>query len=85
MVAGYCNDVLAYNPSKRVLHEGGYEAYRSIIHWLNPLHPEKFADSLEERIIGRVHKMWKAEGREPYSWHAFASFSSRSQLRDGCG
>lgn len=58
-VAGYCNDVLAYIPSKRVLHEGGYEAYRSIIYWSNPLHPEKFADSLEERIIGKVHEMWK--------------------------
>jgi hypothetical protein len=58
-VAGYCNDVLAYNPSKRVLHEGGYEAYRSIIYWSNPLHPEKFADSLEERIISKVHEMWK--------------------------
>ena len=58
-VAGYCNDVLAYIPSKRVLHEGGYEAYRSIIYWSNPLHPEKFADTLEERIIGKVHEMWK--------------------------
>lgn len=58
-VAGYCNDVLAYIPSKRVLHEGGYEAYRSIIYWSNPLHPEKFADSLEERIISKVHEMWK--------------------------
>lgn len=58
-VAGYCNDVLAYIPSKRVLHEGGYEAYRSIIYWSNPLHPEKFADTLEESIIGKVHEMWK--------------------------
>ena len=58
-VAGYCNDVLAYIPSKRVLHEGGYEGYRSIIYWSNPLHPEKFADTLEERIIGKVHEMWK--------------------------
>ena len=58
-IAGYCNDVLAYIPSKRVLHEGGYEAYRSIIYWSNPLHPEKFADTLEERIIGKVHEMWK--------------------------
>ena len=58
-IAGYCNDVLAYIPSKRVLKEGGYEAYRSIIYWSNPLHPEKFADTLEERIIGKVHEMWK--------------------------
>ena len=58
-IAGYCNDVLAYIPSKRVLKEGGYEAYRSIIYWSNPLHPEKFADTLEDRIIGKVHEMWK--------------------------
>ena len=58
-IAGYCNDVLAYIPSKRVLKEGGYEAYRSIIYWSNPLHPEKFADTMEERIIGKVHEMWK--------------------------
>ena len=58
-VAGYSNDILSYIPSKRVLHEGGYEAYRSIIYWSNPLHPEKFADTLEERIIGKVHEMWK--------------------------
>lgn len=58
-VAGYCNDILAYIPSKRVLHEGGYEAVRSLMYWSNPLHPDKFADTLEERIIGKVHDMWK--------------------------
>lgn len=58
-VAGYCNDILAYIPSKRVLHEGGYEAFRSLMYWSNPLHPDKFADTLEERIIGKVHDMWK--------------------------
>lgn len=50
VVAGYCNDVLAYIASKRVLHEGAYETYRSLIHQTNPLHPGKFAGSLEERL-----------------------------------
>jgi hypothetical protein len=58
-VAGYCNDILAYIPSKRVLREGGYEAYRSLIYWTNPLHPEKFADTLEERIIAKATEMLK--------------------------
>jgi len=58
-VAGYCNDVLAYIPSKRVLLEGGYEAKTSIIYWSNPLHPNWFAESLEERIIGKVHELLK--------------------------
>ena len=58
-VAGYCNDILAYIPSKRVLHESGYEASRSLMYWGNPLHPGKFADSIEERIIAKVHAMWR--------------------------
>jgi hypothetical protein len=58
-VAGYSNNILAYIPSKRVLHEGGYEAFRSLMYWSNPLHPDKFADTLEERIIGKVQEMLK--------------------------
>ena len=58
-VAGYSNDILAYIPSKRVLNEGGYEAFRSLMYWSNPLHPDKFADSIEERIIGKVREMLK--------------------------
>ena len=58
-VAGYSNDILAYIPSKRVLHEGGYEAFRSLMYWSNPLHPDKFTDTLEERIIGKVAEMLK--------------------------
>jgi len=56
-VAGYCHDVLAYIPSRRVLLEGGYEAGGSIIYWSNPLHPNLFAESIEESIIGKVHEM----------------------------
>ena len=56
-IAGYCNDVLAYIPSRRVLLEGGYEAKSSIIYWSNPLHPSWFDESLEERIIGKVHDL----------------------------
>ncbi|MFC5456033.1 neutral/alkaline non-lysosomal ceramidase N-terminal domain-containing protein [Prosthecobacter fluviatilis] len=58
-VAGYSNDILAYIPSRRVLLEGGYEAFRSLMYWSNPLHPDKFADTLEERIISTAQKMMK--------------------------
>ena len=50
---------MAYIPSQRVLKEGGYEAHRSLIYWSNPLHPNKFADSIEERIIGKAREMLK--------------------------
>ncbi len=53
-VAGYCNDVFAYIPSLRVLREGGYEGasamrYTSL--------PGPFNESVEERIITRVHEV----------------------------
>jgi hypothetical protein len=56
-VSGYSNDILAYIPSRRVLLEGGYEAFRSLMYWSNPLHPDKFADTLEERIISKAQEM----------------------------
>lgn len=56
-VAGYSNDVLAYIPSQRVLHEGGYEARRAMMYWSNPLHPSAFADTIEESIMGTVGRL----------------------------
>src|SRR5690606_12417915 len=35
-VAGYCNDVMAYIPSLRVLKEGGYEGATSMIYYGQP-------------------------------------------------
>jgi hypothetical protein len=48
---------MAYIPSRRVWLEGGYEAGRAMVYWSNPLHPAKWADSLEERIVGKVHAL----------------------------
>ena len=47
-IAGYANDVMAYIPSERVLHEGGYEAEFSMIYYGMPT---KWAASTEERIV----------------------------------
>jgi hypothetical protein len=53
-VAGYCNDVMAYIPSRRVLEEGGYEGRDSMRY--SHL-PGPWAPTIEERIIGQVHAL----------------------------
>lgn len=54
-VAGYCNDVMGYIPSARLLREGGYEPHTSI--FFSEIHPGPWAPSLEERIIAKVHAL----------------------------
>ncbi|HXJ55633.1 MAG TPA: neutral/alkaline non-lysosomal ceramidase N-terminal domain-containing protein [Verrucomicrobiae bacterium] len=56
-VAGYCNDVMAYIPSARLLREGGYEPRSSMDY--SEIHPGPWAPSLEERIIGKVHELFR--------------------------
>jgi hypothetical protein len=56
-VAGYSNDVMGYIPSKRVLLEGGYEAGDSMKYFRTTLHPGYWDESVEERIIGKVHEL----------------------------
>ncbi len=62
-VAGYSNDVMAYIPSKRVLLEGGYEAGGSMRYFRTTLHPGYWHESLEERIVGKVHELNEKLGR----------------------
>lgn len=47
-VAGYCDDVFAYLPSRRVLFEGGYEGRSAIIHNLTPT---PFAPNVERQVM----------------------------------
>jgi neutral ceramidase len=56
-VAGYSNDVMAYIPSKRVLLEGGYEAGGAMRYFRTTVHPGYWHESLEERIVGKVHEL----------------------------
>lgn len=56
-VAGYSNDVMAYVPSERVLHEGGYEAGEQM---RGTNHPGPWASGLEERIVGKVVELDRA-------------------------
>jgi len=53
-VAGYCNDVFAYVPSKRVLEEGGYEGEGAMVYYVQP---GKFAPTVEETILSKVHEL----------------------------
>jgi Neutral/alkaline non-lysosomal ceramidase, N-terminal len=55
-VAGYCNDVMAYIPSKRILLEGGYEGESSMVYYGLP---GKWTDTIEERIMAKVHELAK--------------------------
>jgi len=48
IVAGYCNDVVCYIPTVRVLREGGYEPVDSMIYYGQP---GPFANSVETTIL----------------------------------
>jgi len=53
-VAGYCNDVFGYLPSRRVLREGGYEAGGAML-WGSL--PGPFTETVEERVVSTILKM----------------------------
>ncbi len=57
-IAGYSNDVMGYLPSSRVLGEGGYEPDQSMLY--SPIHPSRWAPSLEDRIVAKVHELNQA-------------------------
>ncbi len=53
-VAGYCNEVFAYIPSRRIVEEGGYEGGGAMVYYVQP---GPFAPEVEEVIVGKVHAM----------------------------
>jgi len=53
-VAGYCNDVMAYIPSARVLKEGGYEGETAMIYYGLPT---KWSGEVEEHIVQTVKEL----------------------------
>jgi hypothetical protein len=55
-VAGYCNDILAYIPSLRVLREGGYEGGDAMIYFGRP---GPFSEAVEETIIEKTAQLVK--------------------------
>ncbi len=50
-VSAYCNDVMAYIPSLRVLEEGGYEGATAMVYYGLPT---AWSDRVEETLIGAV-------------------------------
>ncbi len=54
-VAGYCNEVFGYVPSRRVLQEGGYEARDSILYYDITVTP--FTPSVEKSIVDKVQEL----------------------------
>jgi neutral ceramidase len=53
-VSSYCNDVMAYIPSLRVLKEGGYEGDRSMIYYGQPT---KWSDRVEDEIVAAIRRV----------------------------
>jgi neutral ceramidase len=60
-VSSYCNDVMAYIPSKRVLKEGGYEGATAMIYYGQPT---VWSDRVEETIIAAVARRLEAVDRD---------------------
>jgi neutral ceramidase len=54
VVAGYCNDVSCYIPTRRILAEGGYEPDASMIYYAQP---GPLADHIEETIFDGLHRL----------------------------
>jgi neutral ceramidase len=53
-VAGFSHDVMAYIPSARVLHEGGYEGGGAMVYYGLPT---VWAPEVEQVVIGSVHQL----------------------------
>jgi hypothetical protein len=56
-VAAYCNDVMAYIPSLRVLKEGGYEGATSMIYYGLPT---TWSERVEEQVTAAVSRVLAA-------------------------
>jgi neutral ceramidase len=53
-VAGYCNDIFDYVPTRRIQAEGGYEAGRANLwNWI----PTPFTEDVEDRVTDAVHRL----------------------------
>ncbi len=53
-VAAYCNDVMAYIPSLRVLKEGGYEGGGAMVYYGRPA---PWSERVEEHIVDTVRDL----------------------------
>ena len=58
-VAGYCNDVMAYIPSLRILKEGGYEGGGSMRYYGLP---GPWSKDVEDRVMEEVRRQNRPPG-----------------------
>ena len=56
-ISAYCNDVMRYIVSKRLIEEGGYEPTNSLTARVTYLHPERVHPAMEERIVEAVRSL----------------------------
>jgi hypothetical protein len=63
-VSAYCNDVMAYIPSLRVLKEGGYEGATAMVYYGQPA---PWAENVEEKVIAEVNRLVEQAGGRPGS------------------
>jgi hypothetical protein len=61
-VAAYCNDVMAYIPSLRVLREGGYEGGGAMVYYGLPA---PWSEGVEDQVIEAVRGAWEAVEKSP--------------------
>jgi hypothetical protein len=52
-MAGYCNDVMAYIPSRRVLTEGGYEGGGAMVYYGQPT---VWSEMVEQQIMEEIQR-----------------------------
>jgi neutral/alkaline ceramidase-like enzyme len=52
-LAGYCNDVMAYIPSRRVLAEGGYEGGGAMVYYGQPA---PWSEQVENQIMEEINR-----------------------------
>ena len=57
-VAGYCNDVMTYIPSRKVLEEGGYEGRTSMFYVRSSVHPSPWVPEIEEILVGKALQLF---------------------------
>ncbi len=61
-VAGYCNDVMTYIPSARVLREGGYEGGKAMIPYGQPA--LRWGDNVEDLITAGAERLVAAVSKK---------------------
>lgn len=60
-VSGYCNHVMCYIPTKKILQEGGYEAEDNLIYYAKP---GPFEEDVEQKIMTTIGNVLHAVGVE---------------------